>query len=65
MGNHNLENSLVEVIGDKGFFDIFSDAGEIILDNSITDGILKDIPIIGAIVKLYKWVHPHFFVNFI
>lgn len=54
MGNQNLENSLVEVIGDKGFFDIFSDAGEIILDDAMTDGVLKDIPILGTIVKLYK-----------
>lgn len=54
MGKTNLENSLIEIIGDKGFFDIISDAGEIILDASMTDGILKDLPIIGTIVKLYK-----------
>ena len=54
MGNHNLENSLVEVIGDSGFFDLLSDAGEIILDDSIQEGLIKDIPIIGTIAKLYK-----------
>jgi hypothetical protein len=45
MGKNDLENSLVDVIADKGFFDILSDAGEIILDDSMTDGILKDLPL--------------------
>jgi hypothetical protein len=54
MGNQNIESSLVEVIADKGFFDILSDVGEIIIDDSLTEGVYKDIPIIGSIIKLYK-----------
>ena len=60
MENKNLERSLIEVIGNSGFFDILSDAGEIILDDSLGEGLLKDVPVIGTIAKPYETGHSRF-----
>lgn len=35
---------------------VVGDIGEVVLDSALEDGVLKDIPIIGAIVGAYKCI---------
>jgi len=34
--------------------DLLTDWGELAIDSNLADGVLKDIPILGSLVKLYK-----------
>lgn len=50
----NINESLEKSIKSDELSNIASDIGEIILDSTLEDGILKDIPIIGTIINLGK-----------
>lgn len=54
MDNKNLGRSLVQVVGDSGFFDTLRDVGEIILDGSMNNGLLRGVPIFGSISQIFK-----------
>lgn len=53
MENKKLEDSLLSTITDPTI-DITSDAMEIIIDNVLADGILKDIPVVNTIKSVIK-----------
>lgn len=54
MRDGELEGSLLSVIGSAGGKDLIQEAAEFSLDAVLDDGIVKDIPIIGAVAKLYE-----------
>jgi hypothetical protein len=49
-----LESSLVSSLGDSQLIDAAADAAEQTLDNLLSDGVLKDIPVLGHALKLWK-----------
>ncbi len=62
----DLSNAFSETIKDTNLKDITVDISEILVDNLLDDGILKDIPIIGTILKLGKFslnVKDHLFIK--
>jgi hypothetical protein len=52
--NDELGTSLVSTINDKGAADVLADAAEAVLDDLMTDGVLKNVPIVGSLVKVAK-----------
>lgn len=50
----SLENDLIKSIGQSELKDIAIDFGEIGLDTMLDDGVLKDIPVLGTLAKLYS-----------
>lgn len=54
MEKKDLEDSLVSSIASPNLKEIAIDIGELTLDSFLEDGIVKDIPIIGAIAKFYS-----------
>jgi hypothetical protein len=62
----DLSNAFSETIKDTNLKEITVDISEILVDNLLDDGILKDIPIIGTILKLGKFslnVKEHLFIK--
>jgi uncharacterized ubiquitin-like protein YukD len=62
----DLSNAFSETIKDTNLKEISVDISEILVDNLLEDGILKDIPIIGTILKLGKFslnVKDHLFIK--
>lgn len=62
----DLSNAFSETIKDTNLKDISVDISEILVDNLLEDGILKDIPIIGTILKLGKFslnLKDHLFIK--
>ena len=53
MPEGELEGSLLSVIGGAGGKDLLQDAAEFSLDALLDDGVLKDIPVVGTVAKLY------------
>lgn len=51
-----IKKSIVETIKSNEIINISSDIVEAIIDSTLDDGILKDIPIIGTIISLNKGV---------
>ena len=49
-----MEVQLIDTIASDKITDLVTDSGELILDNVLEDGILKDIPLVGSILKIYK-----------
>ncbi len=49
-----LSTSLIDSIPTDLLTDLSADAAEILLDNNLADGLLKDIPWFGTIIKIYK-----------
>ena len=49
-----LVPEVVNVIADKGMMDMLADLGEGALDLALDEGALKEIPVVGSLVKLYK-----------
>ena len=49
-----LEKSVVKAIADSGGLELAVDAAEVSLDQLLTDGVLRDVPIVGGLVNLYK-----------
>ena len=61
-----LSNAFTETIKDTNLKDITVDISEILVDNLLEDGILKEIPIIGTILKLGKFtlnIKDHLFIK--
>src|SRR5690554_3744723 len=50
----DLEESLIATIGGKGGKDLIIDAAEFSLDFVLEDGVLKDIPVVSTVSKLYS-----------
>lgn len=50
----NLEISLIRSIGTSDLKDLGMDLSEIAFDSVLDDGVLKEIPVIGSIAKLYS-----------
>ncbi len=59
MENIKFENSIVEYIANPNGVELLSEIGEHILDSTLTDDSLKDIPIVGWISK-YLSIHKSF-----
>jgi hypothetical protein len=53
MCKENLEDSLVTVISGAGGKDLLIEAAEFTFDAVLKDGILKEIPVVGAVAKLF------------
>jgi len=53
MTGNQIEHSIVEAIA-PGALDSVVEAGEIAVDSMLEEGILKEIPVLSAIVRLYK-----------
>ena len=53
MTNNQIEHSLIEAIA-PGVLDNVVAAGEIAVDSVLEEGILKDIPVLSTIIRLYK-----------
>lgn len=51
---NKLSNSLKETLADSDLQNVTSDLAETFTDTLLTDGLLKDIPIIGTIIGLTK-----------
>ena len=51
----NLSDSFDETIKDSNLAEINADLYEVLIDSFLKDGIVKDIPIIGTILKLSKF----------
>lgn len=51
----NFSNSLDETIKDSNLTEINTDLFEVLIDSFLEDGVAKDIPIIGTILKLGKF----------
>lgn len=54
MAEHDIEKSLVNVLGESPALDIAADVGEHMLDEILTNGPLKDIPFFGSLLKLWR-----------
>jgi len=54
MNKIEIEKSLIEVIGSSGGTDMLQDAGELVLDQFLEDGIVKEMPVVSTIAKLFK-----------
>lgn len=54
MEEHNIETSLVLSIAKSDIKDIATDIAELSLDSVLDDGVIKDIPILGTLAKLYS-----------
>ena len=51
----NLSDSFDETLKDSNLAEINADLYEVLIDSFLKDGIVKDIPIIGTILKLSKF----------
>lgn len=54
ISSDELGTSLVSTINDKGAADVLADAAEAALDDLMTDGVLKNVPIVGSLIKVAK-----------
>lgn len=54
MKEGELETSLLTVIGDAGGKDALIDAAELAFDATLESGVLKDIPVVGTVAKLFS-----------
>lgn len=54
MREGDLEGSLLSVLGKSGGADFLQEAAEFSLDALLENGIIKDIPVVGTIAKLYS-----------
>lgn len=62
----DLSNAFSKTIKDTNLKEITVDISEILVDNLLDDGILKEIPIIGTILKLGKFtlnIKDHLFIK--
>jgi hypothetical protein len=57
--NHidDIGSSLMETVSSNGLSEILEDIGEITLDSFLEDGVIKDLPVIGTVVRLGKTLH--------
>lgn len=52
--NDSLSLPLFESIAESPLAELGTDLGEVVLDSILDDGVLKEIPIIGSVVALFK-----------
>jgi hypothetical protein len=51
---NKIDNSLTETIRNSDLQNVSADLAEIVLDSMLSDGVLKDLPIVGSIIGLSK-----------
>lgn len=56
MSNRNLVNILNEELVSENIFDVPFEIGEVVIDQFLDDGILKDIPKFGIVYKTLKGI---------
>jgi hypothetical protein len=49
---HELESSLVKTIGKSALKDVTVDLAEISLDSMLKEGLLREVPIVGTVIRL-------------
>jgi hypothetical protein len=54
MKEKQLTNSLFETIKGNGGKDLLADAAEFVLDENLADGVLKEIPVVGTLQKIFS-----------
>lgn len=54
MRDDELEGSLLTVIAGAGGQDLLQEAAEFAIDSVLKDGIVKDVPVVGVVAKLYS-----------
>ena len=54
MRDGELEGSLLSVIGSSGGKDLLKEAAEFTLDAVLDDGVVKNIPVVGTVAKLFR-----------
>lgn len=54
MRDGELEGSLLSIIGGSGGKDLLKEAAEFSLDRVLDDEIVKDLPVVDTVVKLYR-----------
>lgn len=54
MNGEKIEDSLIRSIGKSGGYELLSETTEWTIDQLLQDGPIKDIPIVGGLLKLYK-----------
>lgn len=54
MRDGDLEESLIGVLRDAGGKDLVEDAAEFSLDAVLKDGVIRDVPVVGTVAKLYS-----------
>jgi hypothetical protein len=62
----HLVPEVVSVIADKGMTELLADQAEAALDLALDEGVIKEIPVVGSLVKLYKvgvGVREHLFLK--
>ncbi|MFN3194527.1 MAG: hypothetical protein ACE364_01080 [Chlorobiota bacterium] len=51
---NNLENIFEKEIMGSSIIDLFADSQELVIDSLLEDGLAKDIPIVGTVIKLSR-----------
>lgn len=54
MINKNIEKSIVDSVKSEKLGELGTDAAEFVTDMMLDDGVAKDIPIFGTLVKIYQ-----------
>jgi len=54
MKRDQVSDSLITTITDRGAADLLGDATEAALDDFLADGVLKNVPIVGSLMKIAK-----------
>ena len=54
MQSDALQDQIVESIYSPKLNEIGQDITEVVLDSLLEDGVLKDLPVVGTIVKVFK-----------
>lgn len=54
MEKQSLAVSLIETVCNQEAVKLLAESGEILVDSALKDGLLKDIPILGNLLKLYS-----------
>jgi len=66
MESEQLEQSLTDTLRKSDLSSVATDAGELVIDSLLDEGVVKDIPAVGAIVSLWKTganIRDHYFIK--
>lgn len=54
--SNSIQGNILESIRDENLIEIYKGSGEIAIDSILNDGLLKDVPVIGAFISTVKGV---------
>jgi hypothetical protein len=54
MVEQNFNSSLLGKVPNNEVPDVLAEVGEVVIDDLLQDGVLKDLPVLGTALKLYK-----------